>query len=104
MIELIQFSVAEFGSIAKLVLSDTVGNDVGKVQCQVASTLGRRQTNLFKSTGAALGRRRDDNIRSAVDGLSVGGRVRAKEYSHGLSIEAIVVVIDRKSTRLNSSH
>src|SRR5216683_3879247 len=94
MIELIEFPVAEFGSVAELVLSDTVGNDVGKVQGKVASALGRRQTNLFKSTGAALGRRRDDDIGSAVDGLPMGGGVRTKEYSHGLGVEAIVVVVE----------
>src|SRR6266436_3375662 len=95
MIELIQFSMAEFGSVAKLVLSDAVGNDVGKVQSQVASALGRRQTNLFKSTGAALGRRRDDDIGSAVNGLPVVGGVRAEEYAHGLGIEAAVVVVEQ---------
>ena len=94
MIELIEFPVAEFGSIAELVLSDAVGNDVRKVQSQVASALGWSQTNLFKSPRTALGRRRDDDIGSAVDGLSVGGRVRAKEYSHGLGIKAIVVVVE----------
>src|SRR5882762_340710 len=95
MIELIQFSMAEFGSVAKLVLSDAVGNDVGKVQSQVASALGRRQTNLFKSTGAALGRRRDDDIGSAVNGLPVVGGVRAEEYANGLGIEAAVVVVEQ---------
>src|SRR6266404_2733743 len=95
MIELIEFPVAEFGSVAELVLADTVGNDVGKGQGKVASALGRRQTNLFKSTGAALGRRRDDDIGSAVDGLPMGGGVRTKEYSHGLGVEAIVVVVEQ---------
>src|SRR5690349_10831761 len=95
MIELIQFSMAVFGSEPELVLSDAVGNDVGKVQGQVASALGWSQTNLFKSPGSALGRRCDDDIGSAVDGLSVGGGVWAKEYSHGLGIEAIVVVVEQ---------
>src|SRR6266481_3869746 len=95
MIELIEFPVAEFGSVAELVLSDTVGNDVGKVQGQVASALGRRQTNLFKSTGTALGRRGDDDIGSAMDGLPVVGGVRAEEYAHGLGIEAVVVVVEQ---------
>ena len=94
MVELIEFPVAEFGSVAELVLSDAVGNDVRKVQGQVASALGWSQTNLFKSPRAALGRRRDDDIWSAVDGLSVGSGVRAKKYSHGLGIEAIVVVME----------
>ena len=95
MIELIEFSVAVFGSEAELVLSGAVGNDVGKVQGQVASALRRRQTYLFKSPRTALGRRRDDDIGSAVDGLSVGGGVRAKKYSHGLGIKAIVVVVEQ---------
>src|SRR5258708_9353725 len=94
MIELIQFSVAEFGSVAKLVLSDTVGNDVGKVQSQVASALGRRQTNLFKSTGAALGSRRDDDIERPADALPVPGRARAEGYAHGLGHDAAVVVVE----------
>src|SRR6266851_6681181 len=93
-VELVEFSVAVFGSEAELVLSDTVGNDVGKVQSQVASALGRSEANLFESTGAALGRRRDDDIGSAVDGLPVVGGVRAEEYAHGLGIEATVVVVE----------
>src|SRR5919108_596593 len=44
-IELIEFAVAKFGSITELVLTDTVGKDVGKVQGQVASAFRRRQTN-----------------------------------------------------------
>src|SRR5207249_11321911 len=94
MIELIEFSVAVFGSEAELVLSGAVGNDVGKVQGQVASALRRRQTYLFKSPRTALGRWRDDDIGSAVDGLSVGGGVRAKTYSHGLVIVAMGGVLD----------
>src|SRR5437660_12625997 len=94
MIELIEFSVAVFGSEAELVLSDAVGNDVGKVQGEVASALGRRQTYLFNSPRTALGRRGDDDIGSAVDGLSVGGGDGGKKFCLGLGVEAIVVDYD----------
>src|SRR5204863_5436031 len=94
-IELIEFPVAEFGSVTELVLPDAVGNDVGKVQGEVAPAFGGSQTNLFKSSRSALGRRRDDNIGSSENGLPVVGGVRAKEYSHGLGIEAVVVVVKK---------
>ena len=94
MIELIEFPVAKFRSVTELMFSDGIGNDVGKVQGQVASALGWSQTNLFKSPGTAFGRRRNDNIGSTEDGLPVIGGVRTKEYSHSLCVETVVVVVE----------
>src|SRR5260370_20740071 len=53
-VELIEFSVAVFGSEAGLVLSHTVGNDGGKVQRQVASGLRGGEANLVETPGAPL--------------------------------------------------
>src|SRR6266481_7287466 len=94
MIELIEFPVAKFGSETELMFPNGIGDDVGEVQCQIASALGRSQANLFKSPRTALGRRRDDDIGSPVDGLPVVGSIRAEEYAHGPGIEAIVVVVE----------
>ena len=94
MVELIEFAVAVFGPVTELMFADRIGNDVGKVQGQVTSSLGGSQTDLLKSPGTTLGGRRDDDIGSAVNGLPVVRGVGAQEYAHGLRIEAVVVVME----------
>ena len=93
MIKLIQVRLPDLTSEAELMFPHVIGNDVRYMPSEVASPFGRRQPNLFKSTGSAFGRRSDDDVRSAQDGLPVIGRIRTQEYAHGLGIEAVVEVM-----------
>ena len=86
--------MAIFGSEAELMFADAIGNDVGKVQSQVAATLRGGKANLFKSSRATLGRRCDDDIGSPVDVLTPFSGVRAEEYAHGFGIKTVVVVVE----------
>ena len=85
MIELIHAAAPKFAAKTKLMRSHAVGHDIGDVVGEVAAPLRRRQSNLLKVANL--------NVRSAVDGLPVGGCTRAEEQSHLLCIEASVKVV-----------
>ena len=86
MIELIQMRLAKLGPEAVLVLSTSIGNDIGEMISQIASAFGRSQANLLKPC--------DPDIWSSEDRLSVIGSIRAEEQAQGLGIEAVVVVVE----------
>src|SRR5579859_3284664 len=77
MVKLIDGGPTDFRSVTQLVRPHSVGHDVGYVPGEVAATFRRRKTNLFKSSGASAGGGRNDDIRSAQNGLALDGSVRA---------------------------
>src|SRR5215831_17699032 len=77
-----------FAAVTQLMRSEALGNDVRNVPGKVIAAFRRSQANLLKAATA----RTDDDIRSAVDVLTLVDRIGAKKDPHGLRVEAVVEV------------
>ncbi len=85
-IELVHAALPDFTSETQLMPAYVVGNDVSQHSGHIVAAFRRSKTDLFKA--------RYGDIRGAQDGLSLDGRVRAKEQAQCLGIEAVVGIAE----------